>query len=51
MLNETSLNTVCGALCYAMGVQPPEHAAAPNEKMVKYVDETPCARYPYIETL
>lgn len=40
MLNEISLNTVCGALCYAMGVKPPEHAAAPNEKMVKYVDET-----------
>lgn len=39
MLNETSLNTVCGALCYAMGVQPPEHAAAPNEAMVKYIDE------------
>lgn len=40
MLNETSLNTVCGALCYAMGVQPPEHAAAPNKAMVSYIDQT-----------
>ena len=39
MFNPVSLDTVCGALCYAMGIEPPEHAATPNEAMVKYIDE------------
>lgn len=39
MFNPVSLDTVCGALCYAMGIEPPEHAAAPNELMVSYIDE------------
>lgn len=39
MLNKDSLDTVCGALCYAMGIEPPKFAAAPNETMKAYIDE------------
>ena len=39
MFNETSLDTLCGALAYAMGIEAPKHAAAPNETLVKYVDD------------
>lgn len=39
MFNETSLDTLCGALAYAMGIDAPKHAAAPNETLVNYIDE------------
>ena len=38
-LNEQSLDTLCGALAYAMGIDPPEHAAAPAPELCAYVDE------------
>ena len=38
-LNSTSLDTLCAALCYAMDVKPPEHAAEPNEDLKKFIDE------------
>ena len=38
MHNQTSLDTVCGALCYAMGITPPEFAAAPNPDLCAYID-------------
>ena len=38
-LNKTSLDTLCGALAYAIGIQPPECAAKPCEELVKYIDE------------
>ena len=37
--NETSLDTVCAALCYAMDVEPPAHAADANEDLCRFVDE------------
>ena len=37
-LNERSLDTLCGALAYAMGIQPPAHAAEANEALTEYVD-------------
>ena len=39
MRNNTSLDTICGALAYAMGIEPPKHAAAPNTDLVDYTDE------------
>ena len=38
-INQTSLDTLCGALCYAMGVEPPKHAAPANEDLCRFVDE------------
>ena len=38
MKNPVSLDTLCAALCYAMGVEAPEQAAAPNEALVQYLD-------------
>ena len=38
MLNTNSLDTICGALTYAMGVTAPQHAAAPNPQLVAYID-------------
>jgi len=38
MYNENSLDTLCGALCYAMGIEAPEYAAAPNEDLCAYID-------------
>ncbi|MBE6595048.1 MAG: hypothetical protein E7644_04545 [Ruminococcaceae bacterium] len=38
-LNSTSLDTLAGALAYAMGIEPPAHAAAPNEALCAFVDE------------
>ena len=38
-LNETSLDTLCGALAYAMGICAPEHAATANEPLCRYIDE------------
>jgi len=37
--NSTSLDTICAALCYAMGVEAPEHAAQPNKVLCDYVDK------------
>ena len=39
MLNEISMDTVCGSLAYAMGIEPPAHAAAPAQPLVNYIDE------------
>ena len=39
MLNEISMDTVCGSLAYAMGIEPPEHAAAPAQPLVEYIDK------------
>ena len=36
--NEKSLDTLCAALCYTMGVEPPAHAAAANPALTEYVD-------------
>jgi len=38
MINETSLDTVCAALAYALGIEPPKEAAAPNPIMTEYLD-------------
>lgn len=38
-INANSLDTVCAALCYAMGVAAPEHAAAASQELCKLVDE------------
>lgn len=38
-LNDISLDTIAAALCYALGIEPPACAAAPNETLVSYVDE------------
>ena len=37
-LNKYSLDTLCGALAYAMGIQTPAHAAEANEMLTEYVD-------------
>ena len=39
MFNEQSLDTLCAALAYAMGVTPPKEAAAANQTLVDYIDE------------
>ena len=38
MKNPTSLDTLCGALCYALGVDAPKEAAAPNADLCAYID-------------
>ncbi|MBQ9802042.1 MAG: hypothetical protein IJW51_03100 [Clostridia bacterium] len=38
VLNEHSLDTLCAALCYAIGIEPPAHAAAPSPELMAYVD-------------
>ncbi len=38
-LNQTSLDTLCAALCYAMGVPAPDHAAPANPDLCAYVDK------------
>ena len=35
-INKTSLDTLCAALCEAMGVEPPEKAAGANSDLVEY---------------
>ena len=37
--NERSLDTLCAALCYAMGVEAPECAAEANPVLTEYVDK------------
>ena len=38
-LNETSLDTLCAALCYALDIAPPAQAAPANEALCRFVDE------------
>lgn len=38
-LNSDSLDTVCAALAYAMGIEPPELAAEKNAELANYVDK------------
>ena len=38
MINETSLDTICAALTYALGIESPKHAAAANTVMTEYID-------------
>jgi len=37
--NKNSLDTVCAALAYAMGIEPPQHAAEKNWELANYVDK------------
>lgn len=37
--NTVSLDTLCAALCYAMGIEPPAHAAPANQALCDYVDQ------------
>jgi len=37
--NKDSLDTICAALAYAMGIEPPKLAAAKNEELAAYVDQ------------
>ena len=37
--NSDSLDTICGALAYAMGVEPPSFAAKKNEELANYIDK------------
>ena len=37
-LNETSLDTLCAALCYAIDIEPPKEAAPANEELKAFVD-------------
>ena len=39
MLNEKSLDTLCAALSYAMGIDAPEKAAPADERLTSFVDE------------
>ena len=39
-INPTSLDTICGALSYAIGIEPPQYAAAANPLLTSYVDQT-----------
>jgi len=39
MYNEQSMTTVCGTLCYAMGIEPPEYATETNPALKAYIDE------------
>ncbi len=39
MLNETSLDTIAAALCYAMGIEAPKEAHEKNRILSAYVDE------------
>ena len=38
-LNAVSLDTLTGALAYAMGIEPPAEAAAPNATLCEFVDK------------
>ena len=39
MLNPNSLDTICGALSYALGIEPPKEAAKANDALVEYIDK------------
>ena len=38
MKNENSLDTICASLAYAMGIEPPAHAAEMNPALADYID-------------
>lgn len=38
MINERSLDTLCAALAYAMGIEPPKKAAPASPELCEYVD-------------
>lgn len=38
-LNKDSLDTICAALTYAMGIEPPEFAAEKNGELANYIDK------------
>ena len=38
MYNEKSLDTVCGALCHAIGIEPPATAEKANAEMCEFID-------------
>ena len=38
-INTYPLKGLCAALCYAMGVEPPAYAEAPDERLVAFVNE------------
>ncbi len=38
MYNENSLDTICGALCYAIGIEPPVTAEKANAEMCDFID-------------
>ena len=38
--NKNSLDTLCGALAYAMGITPPTECGEKNEELSVYVDAT-----------
>ncbi len=40
MKNNTSLDTLCGALCYALGINSPKFSADANEQLKEYIDNT-----------
>lgn len=40
MKNKDSLDSVCGALCYALGIAPPLRSALPNDSLCRYIDES-----------
>ena len=39
MTDRTSLDTLCAALAYAMGIEAPEQAALANEELCNYIEE------------
>jgi len=39
MVNQTSMDALCAALAYVMGIDPPEHAAAPAPELIAYMDQ------------
>ena len=38
-INKNSLDTVCAALAYAMGIEPPKFAAEKNWELANYIDK------------
>ena len=40
MKNPNSLDSLCGALSYAMGIESPKQAAEPNADLCAYLDRT-----------
>ncbi len=40
MINSHSLDTLCAALCYAMGIEAPALSAAPNVDLCRYIDDS-----------
>ena len=37
-INKNSLDTICAALAYAMGIEPPALAAEKNSELAAYID-------------